>query len=245
MHFKLKKIQMKNFMTVGLLLLAVCMGTESRAQVSKELKNHKDSMSYALGQYNGESFFLNQYDFVDLDAFLAGFADGFKVQSAKIKDPERTKLLQEFSEMAQKRQQENQERESNFNRMVGKSIMEQNLKDDPTVKQTASGLQYKVLVEGTGARPTAKDRVKVHYTGTFYNGQIFDSSVQRGEPAEFGLNQVIKGWTEGLQLMTVGSKYKFWIPADLAYGNRQVGNNPKSAGSMLIFEVELLEINPK
>ena len=229
----------------ALLLLAVCMGTESRAQVSKELKNHKDSMSYALGQYNGESFFLNQYDFVDLDAFLAGFADGFKVQSAKIKDPERTKLLQEFSEKAQKRQQENQERESNFNRMVGKSIMEQNLKDDPTVKQTASGLQYKVLVEGTGARPTAKDRVKVHYTGTFYNGQIFDSSVQRGEPAEFGLNQVIKGWTEGLQLMTVGSKYKFWIPADLAYGNRQVGNNPKSAGSMLIFEVELLEINPK
>ena len=147
--------------------------------------------------------------------------------------------------MAQKRQKENQERESNFNRMVGKSIMEQNLKDDPTIKQTASGLQYKVLVEGTGARPTAKDRVKVHYTGTFYNGQIFDSSVQRGEPAEFGLNQVIKGWTEGLQLMTVGSKYKFWIPADLAYGNRQVGNNPKSAGSMLIFEVELLEINPK
>ncbi|MBR4491524.1 MAG: FKBP-type peptidyl-prolyl cis-trans isomerase, partial [Bacteroidales bacterium] len=144
-----------------------------------------------------------------------------------------------------KRQQENQERESNFNRMVGKSIMEQNLKDDPAVKQTASGLQYKVLVEGTGACPTAKDRVKVHYTGTFYNGQIFDSSVQRGEPAEFGLNQVIKGWTEGLQLMTVGSKYKFWIPADLAYGNRQVGNNPKSAGSMLIFEVELLEINPK
>ncbi|MBQ6667516.1 MAG: FKBP-type peptidyl-prolyl cis-trans isomerase [Bacteroidales bacterium] len=148
--------------------------------------------------------------------------------------------------MAQKRQQENQERESNFNRMVGKSIMEQNLKDDPTVKQTASGLQYKVLVEGTGARPTEKDRVKVHYTGTFYNGQVFDSSVQRGEPASFYLNQVIKGWTEGLQLMTVGSKYKFWIPADLAYGNRPVGNAPKSAGSMLIFEVELLAIdNPK
>ena len=84
--------------------------------------------------------------------------------------------------------------------------------------------------------------MKVHYTGTFYNGQVFDSSVQRGEPAVFGLNQVIRGWTEGLQLMTVGSKFKFWIPADLAYGNRPVGNNPKSAGSMLIFEVELLEI---
>lgn len=235
-------MQMKNFMTAGLLMMAVCMGAEVRAQVSKELKTHKDSLSYALGQYNGESFFLNQYDFVDLEAFLAGFADGFKVQPAKIKDPERTKLLQQFSEMAQKRQQETQERESNFNKMVGKSIMEQNLKDDSTIKQTASGLQYKVLVEGTGARPTEKDRVKVHYTGTFYNGQVFDSSVQRGEPASFYLNQVIKGWTEGLQLMTVGSKYKFWIPAELAYGDRPVGNTPKSAGSMLIFEVELLDI---
>ena len=235
-------MQMKNFMTAGLLMLAVCMGAEVRAQVSKDLKTHKDSLSYALGQYNGESFFLNQYDFVDREAFLAGFADGFKVQPAKIKDPERAKLLQQFSEMAQKRQKEVQERESNFNKMVGKSIMEQNLKDDPTVKQTASGLQYKVLTEGKGAHPTAQDRVKVHYTGTFYNGQVFDSSVQRGEPATFYLNQVIKGWTEGLQLMTVGSKYKFWIPAELAYGDRQVGNAPKTAGSMLIFEVELLEI---
>ena len=231
----------KNFTIACMALFTV---GAAQAQYSKELKTHKDSMSYALGQYNGESFFMNQYDFVDMEAFLAGFADGFKVNPAKIKDPQRSQLLQEFSEKAQKRQKENQERESSFNKLVAKSIMEQNMKDDPTVKQTASGLQYKVLKEGKGARPTAQDVVKVHYTGTFYNGQVFDSSVQRGEPATFGLNQVIKGWTEGLQLMTVGSKYKFWIPSDLAYGDRPVGNQPKSAGSMLIFEVELLEINP-
>lgn len=215
------------------------------AQNTKELKTHKDSLSYAFGQYNGENFFLNQYDFIDLDAFLAGFADGFTVRSSQVKDPQRSQFLQEFSEMAKKRQQEVQQRESNFNRMVGQSIMEQNLRDDPQVKQTASGLQYKELTEGKGARPKATDRVKVHYTGTFYNGTIFDSSVNRGEPVTFPLNQVIKGWTEGLQLMTVGSKYKFWIPADLAYGDHQVANQPKTAGSMLIFEVELLEINPK
>ena len=222
-----------------LLLSGVC------AQNTKELKTHKDSLSYAFGQYNGENFFLNQYDFIDLDAFLAGFADGFSVRSSKVKDPQRSQFLQEFSEMAQKRQQETQQRESSFNRMVGQSIMEQNLRDDPQVKQTASGLQYKVITAGKGPKPTEKDVVKVHYTGTFYDGRVFDSSVQRGVPASFGLNQVIKGWTEGLQLMPVGSKFKFWIPADLAYGDRPVGNTPKSTGSMLIFEVELLEIiNP-
>ncbi len=213
------------------------------AQDVKELKNHKDSMSYALGQYNGESFFLNQYDFIDVEAFVQGFLDGFNVKSSKIRDPQRQAFLQEFSEKAQKRQQEILEREARFNRQVGKGIMEQNLKDDPTVKQTASGLQYKVLQEGNGPKPKATDKVTVHYKGTLYNGTVFDSSIDRGQPATFPLNQVIRGWTEGLQLMSVGSKYKFWIPADLAYGDRPVGNTPKSAGSMLIFEVELISIS--
>jgi FKBP-type peptidyl-prolyl cis-trans isomerase FkpA len=147
--------------------------------------------------------------------------------------------------MAQQRQQENQQREASFNKFITKDLMEKNIKDDKTVKQTESGLQYKVLLEGKGPKPLATDKVKVHYVGTLYDGTVFDSSRQRGEPAVFPLNQVIKGWTEGLQLMTVGSKYKFWIPAELAYGDRPVGQVPKSAGSMLIFEVELLEINPK
>ena len=110
------------------------------------------------------------------------------------------------------------------------------------VQTTASGLQYEVLTEGSGTQhPTAKDRVNVHYHGTLLDGTVFDSSVERGEPITFGLNQVIKGWTEGLQLMVVGEKTRFYIPSELAYGNRAVG--AIAPGSTLIFEVELLGIN--
>ena len=108
------------------------------------------------------------------------------------------------------------------------------------VKETASGLQYKVITEGEGAKPKATDKVKVHYSGTLIDGKEFDSSYKRNQPAEFGLNQVIKGWTEGLQLMNVGSKYELYIPSGLAYGP----NGPPSIGpsQTLIFTVELLEI---
>ncbi|MBY6095370.1 FKBP-type peptidyl-prolyl cis-trans isomerase [Ferrimonas balearica] len=110
------------------------------------------------------------------------------------------------------------------------------------VETTASGLQYQVLEKGEGnVHPGPTDKVKVHYHGTLIDGTVFDSSVQRGEPISFGLNQVIKGWTEGLQLMVVGDKYRLFIPAELAYGNRGVGSIP--AGSVLIFDVELLGIN--
>ncbi|MCJ8271412.1 MAG: FKBP-type peptidyl-prolyl cis-trans isomerase, partial [Psychrosphaera sp.] len=110
------------------------------------------------------------------------------------------------------------------------------------VKSTESGLQYEVLNSGNGsAHPSAKDKVKVHYHGTLADGTVFDSSVDRGEPLSFRLNQVIKGWTEGLQLMVVGEKTRFFIPSSLAYGNRSTGSIP--AGAMLIFDVELLAIN--
>jgi peptidylprolyl isomerase len=109
------------------------------------------------------------------------------------------------------------------------------------VTQTASGLQYEVIYEGAGERhPEASERVLVHYHGTLIDGSVFDSSVDRGEPIRFGLNQVISGWTEGVQLMTEGGKYRFFIPASLGYGNRKAGSIP--GGSVLIFEVELIEI---
>jgi peptidylprolyl isomerase len=115
-------------------------------------------------------------------------------------------------------------------------------KQEDGVKSTPSGLQYKVLTTGTGTtHPTQSDRVKVHYHGTLTDGTVFDSSVARGEPISFGLNQVIKGWTEGLQLMVVGEKTRLFIPSDLGYGNRASG--PIPAGSTLIFDVELLGIN--
>ncbi len=127
------------------------------------------------------------------------------------------------------------------NQQVGGEFLAQNMTKEGVVT-TESGLQYKVLQAGTGdIHPTASDKVKVHYHGTLTDGTVFDSSVARGQPISFGLNQVIKGWTEGLQLMVVGEKTRLFIPSDLGYGNRAAGAIP--AGSVLIFDVELLGIN--
>lgn len=124
----------------------------------------------------------------------------------------------------------------------GRAFLSSNAQEEGVVT-TASGLQYKVLTAGNGDRhPTATDRVRVHYHGTLLNGTVFDSSVDRGQPIDFGLNQVIPGWTEGVQLMVEGEKTRFYIPSHLAYGNRSVGRIP--AGSLLIFDVELIKINP-
>ncbi|WP_374954024.1 FKBP-type peptidyl-prolyl cis-trans isomerase [Aliivibrio sifiae] len=122
---------------------------------------------------------------------------------------------------------------------IGNAFLAENATKEG-VQTTASGLQYLVLQEGTGTEhPTSKSKVKVHYHGTTINGDVFDSSVERGEPIEFGLGQVIKGWTEGVQLMVVGQKMRFFIPSNLAYGNRAAGSI--QPGSVLIFDVELLD----
>lgn len=126
------------------------------------------------------------------------------------------------------------------NAVIGQEFLTKN-KLNEGVLQTASGLQYQVLVKGEGSvHPSASSTVKVHYHGLLLDGRVFDSSVERGKPISFPLNQVIKGWTEGVQLMVVGDKFKFFIPAELAYGNSATGNI--TPGSLLIFEVELLEI---
>jgi peptidylprolyl isomerase len=128
------------------------------------------------------------------------------------------------------------------NAQLGIEYLSQNMTKEDVVT-TESGLQYKVLTKGTGEiHPSATDRVKVHYHGTLIDGTVFDSSVARGKPIEFGLNQVIKGWTEGLQLMVEGEKTRLFIPSELGYGNRSAGSIP--AGSTLIFDVELIKINP-
>lgn len=133
-------------------------------------------------------------------------------------------------------------RQAEEQRRQGEAFLEQN-KSKPGVMTTASGLQYQVLQPGTGtAHPKASDTVSVHYHGTLIDGTVFDSSVQRGEPISFPLNRVIAGWTEGVPLMVEGEKTRFFIPSNLAYGNRAMGKIP--AGSTLIFDVELLKINP-
>ncbi|MDR2843816.1 MAG: FKBP-type peptidyl-prolyl cis-trans isomerase [Candidatus Symbiothrix sp.] len=143
--------------------------------------------------------------------------------------------------LAEKKQQEVLEKQYGEVKKANAEFLETN-KTKEGVITLPSGLQYKVITEGTGAKPTATDKVKVHYHGTNINGEVFDSSVDRGTPAEFVLNQVIKGWTEGLQLMPVGSKYILYVPSDLGYGAQPQGEKI-SAFATLIFEVELLEID--
>ena len=126
------------------------------------------------------------------------------------------------------------------NLTLGREFLEENAKND-SVKVTESGLQYMVLKEGKGIKPSATDTVTVHYTGTLISGKVFDSSVERGEPASFPLNRVIPGWTEGLQLMSEGSKYRLFIPSELAYGEKGAGNDILP-NSTLIFDVELIKV---
>ena len=129
------------------------------------------------------------------------------------------------------------------NLTLGREFLAENAKNDSVI-QTESGLQYMVLKEGTGAKPDSTDMVTVHYTGRLIDGKVFDSSIERGEPATFGLTQVIPGWTEGLQLMSEGSKYRLFIPSELAYGEKGAGNDILP-NSTLIFDVELIKVEKK
>jgi FKBP-type peptidyl-prolyl cis-trans isomerase len=178
---------------------------------------------------------LGQSDLSSLN--LEIMMKGIKDQLDSIPDME----LLEARQFIQMEIQNMMEAKAEKEKDEGVKFLEENKMKDG-VQSTPSGLQYKVIQEGTGAKPAATDVVKVHYHGTLINGEVFDSSVDRGEPVSFPLNQVIPGWTEGLQLMSKGSKYMFYIPENLGYGSRSMGNiKPYST---LIFEVELLDINP-
>lgn len=153
-------------------------------------------------------------------------------------------VLRAAQTQSEKVYQERKAAEVKQNKVAGEEFLAAAKKKDKSIKTTPSGLSYKVVKSGKGEHPTDADRVKVHYTGRLIDGKVFDSSVERGEPATFGVTQVIPGWTEGLKLMTPGSKYTFYIPADLGYGDRGAGNDIKP-GAMLVFDVELLGIEPK
>ncbi len=177
-------------------------------------------------------------DVMNHELFRQGFRDGISGQQTLLPismDSIQT-LVGKQLEFYQKQQME---QKYGANRQAGEDFLKQNAKKKG-VKVTESGLQYRVITEGTGAKPTATDRVKVHYRGTLLDGTEFDSSHKRNQPATFGVGQVIKGWTEALQLMPVGSKWEIFIPQELGYGERESGKIPPL--SMLIFEVELLEI---
>ena len=195
-----------------------------------------DKLSYALGLSFGQSLRQNRVQGIDYESFAKGVEAMCEGKMPEISVQEAQKLLDAyFSEIESKQQAAGMEQKS-----AGEKFLAENAKKTGVIT-TASGLQYEILKEGRGQKPTATDKVKVHYHGTLLDGTVFDSSVKRNTPASFGVNQVIKGWVEALQLMPVGSKWKLYIPQELAYGAHGAGEiiRPYSA---LIFEVELLEI---
>src|SRR5213596_3126707 len=203
---------------------------------SSPFKDQKDKVSYSLGLNIG--FNLGRQNVpINPDALVAGIKDA--IAGKPQLTPEQIK---ETMTAFKKDMEQEQKAEGDKNASEGTKFLEENKKKEG-VKTTASGLQYKVIKEGTGAQPKASDTVTVNYRGTLINGREFDSSYKRGQPATFPLNGVIKGWTEGLQLMKQGSKYQFFVPSNLAYGERSV--SPDIApNSTLIFEVELLDAKP-
>ena len=198
-----------------------------------------DSVSYNLGILIAQNLKRQGLGEVNPAQLAKGVADalaGVSVDLAKCNES-----VSEYLQAMQVQKAKENAKKFEGNIAVGKKFLDEN-KNRSGVVTTASGLQYEVLKPGTGAKPTAQDKVTVHYHGTLLDGSIFDSSVNRGQPATFGVTQVIQGWVEGLQLMPLGAKYKFFIPYDLGYGDQGAGDDI-GPYSTLVFEVELLKIN--
>ena len=201
--------------------------------------NDIEKMSYALGMNVAGNITELPVE-LDFNQVIAAISDVSSGKKPALELEEYHKNMQAFQQKVQEASRAAADKAAQENVKAGKAFLEEN-KAKEGVQVTASGLQYKVLKEGSGKKPVSTDKVKVHYTGKLIDGNVFDSSVQRGEPAVFGVTQVIPGWVEGLQLMSVGSKYEFVIPSELAYGERGAGGAiPPCA--VLVFEVELLEI---
>ena len=190
-------------------------------------------ISYALGLSIAGNLKNSGVEALDIEHFTRGLNAILNNEEISMSPDEVNQILNEFFEGMQKQAEGN-------NSESGSAFLTEN-KSKPGVITLTSGLQYSIITEGTGEKATAKNQVKVHYTGTLIDGTVFDSSVARGEPATFGVTQVISGWVEGLQLMSKGAKYKFFIPSNLAYGAQGAGK-VIGPNATLIFEVELLEI---
>ena len=215
--------------------------TAAAPVLETEIQKQAYGLGASMGMYMNRSL-EQQAAFgleLDKDIIVRGFIESVDGKSALTQE-EIQKLLSDLEANAQEKQKAQASKAAEDSLAEGKKFLEDNAKKEG-VKVTESGIQYVVLTEGEGAKPVATDTVTVHYKGTFLNGEEFDSSYSRNQPAVFPLNRVIAGWTEGVQLMSVGAKYKFTIPSDLAYGPN--GNPPRIPGnSVLEFEIELLEI---
>ena len=207
--------------------------SKNNKQEVKAMETELDTVSYSLGVSIGANIKSQGMDSINVDAFAKAMKDSY-ADNTVISVDDANKHLQEYFQGLQ-------EKQVSKARQGGIDFLAANAKKDG-VTTLASGLQYEVLVEGNGAKPSATSKVTTHYHGTTIDGKVFDSSVDRGQPAQFGVNQVIAGWTEALQLMATGSKWRLFIPSDLAYGERGAGADiPPHAA--LVFEVELISID--
>ena len=203
-------------------------------------KSKKDKVSYMLGMTYGKQLKQNDVD-LEYDQFVKGLRDAGTGSKTLLTEEQARTIYMEFSTELRSKGQEKQKAEGEKNKKAGELFLAENKKKEG-VQATASGLQYKIETKGTGKVPGPGDTVVCHYRGTLTDGTEFDSSYKRGQPAEFGVQGVIKGWTEALQMMPVGSKWKLFIPAELAYGERGRPNIP--ASSTLLFDIELTDIKP-
>lgn len=227
-------------LSVSLLALSGCNKSEKQVKPSiSEKSSVVEQASYSIAYFMAGQGKQAMPD-LDMKAFEQGFRDGFSGDDTKraLTEEQMQKALEEYQKKRDADMVKELEEKAKTNKEKGEKFLAENAKKDG-VKSTASGLQYKVITEGTGPKPKATDKVTVHYEGKLLDGKVFDSSYERGVPAEFQLNQVIAGWTEGLQLMPQGSKYELYIPANLAYGEEGVPDIEPN--STLIFTVELLD----
>jgi len=226
------------FLSAALFMIAGMSCQQMKSGSSVKLETPADSAGYAIGILvgnNNKEQIKNAPGGEDIN--LEAMAEGFRLSTLEdggdITVEEADQILRSYFEKAGAK-------EGQANLEAGNAFLEQN-KSRNGITVTESGLQYEVLKQGSGDKPGENDKVKVHYHGTLIDGTVFDSSIERGEPVVFGVNQVIPGWTEALKLMPVGSKWKVYIPSDLAYGEQGAGKNI-GPNSTLVFEVELLEI---
>ena len=233
---------MKSMLTKSAVALALGMALCAQTGFAADpaLKTEKDKHSYMIGMLWGKQLQDIKGE-VDLAMIQKGLNDSFTGGKTMLSEEEAQLASQEFRSKLQAKREAERKAAGEANLKTGEEFLAKN-KTAPGVKVTESGLQYQVIKEGTGPKPKANDQVKVHYVGTLLNGTKFDSSIDRGQPATFPLNQVIPGWTEALQLMNVGSKYKLFIPGKLAYGENGQPQGGIGPNEVLIFEVELLEI---
>lgn len=200
-----------------------------------------DRISYALGLSMGNNFRASGITEINVQDFADGVAAVFYGSTPKMSYDEAKAEIQAYFTEMEKKQRAAAEELGKANAAAGEAFLAENGKR-VEVKTTPSGLQYEVLTEGDGPRPEANDQVEVHYTGKLIDGTVFDSSVDRGMPATFGVTQVIPGWVEALQLMKVGSKWRLFIPSNLAYGPNGAPGSPIGPNATLIFDVELLKV---